>query len=53
MVDRVLITDAAAAMVDKLKGQHGPLMFHRSGSCCHGSAPTCYPAGEFKAAKTC
>ena len=48
MVDRVLITDAAAAMVAKLKGQHGPLMFHQSGGCCDGSAPMCFPAGEFK-----
>ena len=48
MVARVLITDAATAMVDKLKGQHGPLMFHQSGGCCDGSAPMCYPAGEFK-----
>jgi uncharacterized protein len=48
MVDRVLITDAAAAMVDKLKGRHGPLMFHQSGGCCDGSAPMCYPAGEFR-----
>jgi uncharacterized protein len=48
MVDRVLITDAAAAMVAKLKGQHGPLMFHQSGGCCDGSAPMCFPDGEFK-----
>ena len=48
MTDRVLITDAAAAMVAKLKGQHGPLMFHQSGGCCDGSAPMCYPSGEFK-----
>jgi hypothetical protein len=48
MVSRVLITDAAAAMVEKLKGQHGPLMFHQSGGCCDGSAPMCFPAGEFK-----
>ena len=47
MVERVLITDAAAAMVEKLRGQHGPLMFHQSGGCCDGSAPMCYPAGEF------
>ena len=48
MVDRVLITDAAAAMVEKLTGQHGPLMFHQSGGCCDGSAPMCFPAGEFR-----
>lgn len=22
-------------------------MFHQSGGCCDGSAPMCYPAGEF------
>jgi uncharacterized protein (DUF779 family) len=27
---------------------HGPLMFHQSGGCCDGSAPMCYPKGEFK-----
>jgi uncharacterized protein (DUF779 family) len=48
MVARVLITDAAAAMVEKLKVQHGPLMFHQSGGCCDGSAPMCFPNGEFK-----
>jgi len=48
MVERVLITDAAAAMVEKLRTQHGPLMFHQSGGCCDGSAPMCFPAGEFK-----
>jgi uncharacterized protein (DUF779 family) len=48
MTDRVLITDAAAALVDKLRGQYGPLMFHQSGGCCDGSAPMCFPAGEFK-----
>jgi uncharacterized protein len=48
MVARVLITDSAAAMVEKLKVQHGPLMFHQSGGCCDGSAPMCFPAGEFK-----
>ncbi|RBP06462.1 hypothetical protein DFR50_13019 [Roseiarcus fermentans] len=48
MVERVLITDAAAAMVEKLRGRHGPLMFHQSGGCCDGSAPMCYPAGEFR-----
>ena len=48
MVARVLITAEAAAMVAKLRGIHGPLMFHQSGGCCDGSAPMCYPAGEFR-----
>jgi uncharacterized protein len=48
MVSRVLITQKAADMVARLKAMHGPLMFHQSGGCCDGSAPMCYPAGEFK-----
>jgi uncharacterized protein (DUF779 family) len=45
--DRVSITPAAAAMLDKLTVIHGALMFHQSGGCCDGSSPMCYPAGEF------
>ncbi|BAQ16273.1 DUF779 domain-containing protein [Methyloceanibacter caenitepidi] len=48
MVERVLATDAALELIDKLRGMHGPLMFHQSGGCCDGSAPMCYPAGEFR-----
>jgi uncharacterized protein (DUF779 family) len=48
MVDRVLVTDQAVGMIAKLRAMHGPLMFHQSGGCCDGSAPMCYPAGEFK-----
>ena len=47
MVDRVLVTNAALELVEKLRSLHGPLMFHQSGGCCDGSAPMCYPAGEF------
>jgi uncharacterized protein (DUF779 family) len=46
-VERVLITEAAAKMVDKLRTLHGDLLFHQSGGCCDGSAPMCYPSGEF------
>lgn len=45
---RVRITDAAAAMVARLRAQHGALLFHQSGGCCDGSAPMCYPRGEFR-----
>ena len=45
---RILATDAAIALIDRLAAQHGPLMFHQSGGCCDGSAPMCYPAGEFR-----
>ncbi len=45
---KVIATDKAIALIQKLQGLHGPLMFHQSGGCCDGSAPMCYPAGEFK-----
>lgn len=48
MVARVEITEKATAMVERLKGQHGPLMFHQSGGCCDGSSPMCYPVGMFR-----
>ncbi|HZV98408.1 MAG TPA: DUF779 domain-containing protein [Methylophilaceae bacterium] len=44
---RVDATDAAVALINELKAKHGPLMFHQSGGCCDGSAPMCYPDGEF------
>ncbi|MCP3015606.1 DUF779 domain-containing protein [Nocardiopsis dassonvillei] len=47
-VERVAVTDAAAALLRELRAEHGPLMFHQSGGCCDGSSPMCYPAGEFR-----
>ena len=47
MVNRVEITDKAVEIVERLKAQHGALMFHQSGGCCDGSSPMCYPQGEF------
>ena len=43
---RVLVTDAAAEVIEKLQQQHGPLMFHQSGGCCDGFTPMCFPEGE-------
>ncbi|BBE70578.1 DUF779 domain-containing protein [Oharaeibacter diazotrophicus] len=48
MVERVTATEAALALIDKLRRRVGPLMFHQSGGCCDGSAPMCYQAGEFR-----
>lgn len=47
-IERVGILPEAAAWVERLRGQHGPLMFHQSGGCCDGSSPMCYPLGEFR-----
>lgn len=48
MVDRVTATPAALALIERLRALHGPLLFHQSGGCCDGSAPMCYPLGEFR-----
>ncbi|TXS46250.1 DUF779 domain-containing protein [Streptomyces sp. uw30] len=45
---RVELTPAAADLLRRLRATHGPLMFHQSGGCCDGSAPMCYPEGEFR-----
>jgi uncharacterized protein (DUF779 family) len=47
-IPRVELTPEAAALLRRLREAHGPLMFHQSGGCCDGSAPMCYPAGEFR-----
>ena len=44
---RVTATDSARALITTLREKHGDLMFHQSGGCCDGSAPMCYPKGEF------
>jgi uncharacterized protein len=45
-VERVLATPAALALIERLRVEHGDLLFHQSGGCCDGSAPMCYPLGE-------
>ena len=44
---RVDVTGEAADLLRRLTTRHGPLMFHQSGGCCDGSAPMCFPDGEF------
>ena len=44
---RVGLTAAAADLLRKMSGRHGPLMFHQSGGCCDGSSPMCFPDGDF------
>ena len=46
-VERVIVTPAAVELIGKLQAEHGPVLFHQSGGCCDGSAPMCFPAGEF------
>ena len=44
---QVTATAATLELLGRVVAQHGPVMFHQSGGCCDGSAPMCYPQGEF------
>lgn len=46
-IPRVLVTDEAKKVIDRLRAKYGPLMFHQSGGCCDGSSPMCYADGDF------
>ncbi|MEI9950707.1 MAG: DUF779 domain-containing protein [Pseudomonadota bacterium] len=47
-VQRVEVTEAAEVLLRELVQEHGPLLLHQSGGCCDGSAPMCFPRGEFR-----
>lgn len=47
-VARVVAEDSAVELLTKLSELHGGLMIHQSGGCCDGSAPMCYPVGEYR-----
>lgn len=42
MVDRVVATPEALALIECLKSKYGELLFHQSGGCCDNSAANCY-----------
>ena len=42
MVERVIATESALALIAQLNAQHGEIMFHQSGGCCDNSAANCY-----------
>ncbi len=46
MVEKVVATPAALALVEFLQKEHGTVMFHQSGGCCDNSAANCYLPGE-------
>lgn len=47
-IQRILATDKALELIEKLQIQFGQLMFHQSGGCCDGSSPMCFVKGDFK-----
>jgi hypothetical protein len=48
MLERIAATPAAVELIEELRAENGPLLFHQSGGCCDGSSPMCYPAREFR-----
>jgi uncharacterized protein len=48
MLERIAATPEAVRLIEELRRENGPLLFHQSGGCCDGSAPMCYPAREFR-----
>ena len=48
LTPRVILTEKAIVLIDRLRGEHGELMFHQSGGCCDGSSPMCFEKGEFR-----
>ncbi|WP_217351916.1 DUF779 domain-containing protein [Ruegeria sp. HKCCD8929] len=45
---KVTATEAALELIEQLKTRHSAdLLFHQSGGCCDGSAPMCYPVGDY------
>ncbi|WP_036262821.1 DUF779 domain-containing protein [Methylocapsa aurea] len=47
-MQRVVATEKALALIERLKETHGALLFHQSGGCCDGSSPMCFPLAEFR-----
>jgi uncharacterized protein len=48
MIARVSATPKALELISQLTSRNGPVIFHQSGGCCDGSAPMCFPDGDFK-----
>ena len=46
MVERVIATETALALIQTLKQRHGALIFHQSGGCCDTCAANCFLPGE-------
>ncbi len=47
-VRRIISTESADELINRLREKNGQLMFHQSGGCCDGSQPMCFAEGEFK-----
>lgn len=46
MIERVVASDAARALIARLRAEHGAIYFYQSHGCCEGSTPMCFAPGE-------
>jgi len=46
-IQRLSVTQKASEIIERLKEEHGELVFNLSGGCCDGTAPMCYEKGDF------
>jgi uncharacterized protein (DUF779 family) len=46
MIERVLATPAARALIARLRAEHGAIYFYQSHGCCEGSTPMCFAPGD-------
>lgn len=47
MINRVTVSAEAEEIIKQLRHSYGEIIFHQSGGCCDGSAPSCLPAEDF------
>ncbi len=47
-MEPVTATPLACDWIRRLQAEHGALVFFVSGGCCDGSAPMCWPKGDFR-----
>lgn len=48
MVDRVVATPEAQALIAQLASRHGRIFFYQAGGCCEGSNPMCFAVGDMQ-----
>lgn len=46
MIERVVATAGARALIARLRAEHGAIYFYQSHGCCEGSTPMCFAPGE-------
>jgi uncharacterized protein len=47
-IERVVATEAARALIERLRAEHGEILFYQSHGCCEGSVPMCFAPGELR-----